>query len=126
MTMEIIRKSDRASFIGQDKALVKEIASPRNTGMKNQSVAEVTIKPGDSVLEHYHIRSEELFYILEGEGLMTVEGESGSVGKGDAVAVFPGMAHKVKNTGDNDLVMLVMCSPSYCDEDQVISDNDSN
>ena len=124
--MEIIHKNDRSSFISQDKAYVKEIASPRNSGVKQCSLAEVTIKPGNSVLEHYHKESEELFYILHGQGVMSVEGETCSVSEGDTVIVLPGMVHKVKNVGDKDLVMLVMCSPSYRDEDQVISDNESN
>ena len=120
--MEIIRKSDCSKFISQDKAIVKEIVSPRNSVIKNQSLAEVTIRPGHSILEHYHVKSEELFYILQGEGLISVEGETCSVSEGDVVAVLPGMIHKVKNDGKTDLIMLVACSPSYCDDDQVLSE----
>lgn len=124
--MEIIRRNDRLKFISQDKAIVKEIVSPRNSVVKNHSLAEVTIRPGRSILEHYHVESEELFYILQGEGSISVEGETCLLGEGDVVAILPGKIHKVKNDGKTDLIMLVVCSPSYCDDDQVLSEYESS
>jgi len=118
--MEIIKIKNCPKFIAQDQAIVREIVSPRNSSVKNQSMAKVTIPHGSSILEHYHIKTEELYYVISGEGQMVIEGEFRTIGKGDAVVISPGQRHKVSNNGKIDLVMLVTCAPAYQNEDQVI------
>ena len=82
-------------------------------------MAEVRLLTGNSVLEHHHVESEELFYILQGKGLIAVDGEIDAACEGDAFIVKPGMNHKITNQGNEELIMLVVCSPAYRDEDQV-------
>ncbi len=118
--MEIIKIKSCPEFVAQDQAIVREIVSPQNSSVKNQSLAEVTIPSGSSILEHYHIKTEELYYVISGEGQMCVEGELRTIGTGGAVVILPGQRHKVSNIGRIDLVMLVACAPAYQDEDQVI------
>jgi Mannose-6-phosphate isomerase len=43
------------------------------------------------------------------------------VGEGDGIAILPGQNHKIWNIGDEELVFLCCCSPSYEDEDTVLS-----
>ncbi len=118
--MNVIQKSNCPEFIAQDNAKVREIASPRNSPVENQSLAEVIIPPGVTILEHYHEKTEELYFIQEGVGLMSIEGEEKTVRKNDCVIILPGQMHKIKNPGDSELIMLVSCSPSYRDEDQFL------
>ena len=118
--MELIHKQDRPRFRAQDMAMVRDLASPGNSAVKNLSLAEVVIQPGASVLEHYHRESEELFHILDGEGRMSVGDETCRVGQGDTVVVSSGTKHAVQNVGDRDLVMLVACAPAYRDDDQFL------
>lgn len=118
--MEIIKIADCPQFVAQDNAIVQEIVSHRNSSVKNQSLAKITITPGNSVFKHYHKRTEELYHIINGEGTMVVEDESRIVGAGDTVIILPGRKHKMSNHADSDLVMLVMCAPGYEDEDQII------
>ena len=56
--MEILKTKDCPKFISQDKAIVQEIVSNRNSSAKNQSLAKVTIQPGNSVFEHYQKKAE--------------------------------------------------------------------
>lgn len=118
--MEIIRRKACAPFVAQDGAVVREIVSPRNSSAKNQSLAEVTIPPGTTIQEHYHEKAEEIYYIVSGEGLMTIDGEQTTVSAQDAVIILPGQRHKIGNSGTEDLVMIVNCAPSYSDEDQIL------
>ena len=67
------------------------------------------IPPGKAAYPyHYHVKNEEMFYILRGAGtLKTPQGER-PVNAGDFL-FFPaneGGAHKLTNTGDVDLVYL--------------------
>ncbi len=113
-------QKDCDKFIAQDNAIVREIISHRNSSVKNQSLAEVTIPPKSSVLKHYHKCSEELYHIIEGSGKMYIAGEERIVGEGDTIVILPGQIHNIENQGETNLVMLVMCSPGYEDKDQVI------
>ena len=121
--MEIINRSSCKEFVAQDKAVVRELVSPRNSSLKNQSIAEVTIPVGRAVREHYHKKTEEVYSIISGKGEMSLDGETEIVGKGDSIVILPEQRHKMTCIGDEDLVMFVTCSPSYTDEDQIITDD---
>ena len=118
--MEIINVKDCPKFVAQDSAIVREIISHRNSSVKNQSLAQVTIPPGTAVLEHYHQKTEELYFVIAGQGQLFVEDIERIIGVGDAAVILPGQQHKIKNNGNTDLIMLVMCAPGYEDEDQIL------
>ena len=118
--MEVIDRKDCPEFKAQDEAIAREIVSPRNTSAKNQSLAEITIPPGESIFEHYHVKTEEVYYLLAGCGEMHIDGEVQEVRAGHAVVILPGQRHKITNVGETDLVMLVTCAPAYTDKDQIL------
>lgn len=43
---------------------------------------------------HYHKRLTEIYYILEGEGHMELDGERHAVGPGDSILIKPGCRHR--------------------------------
>src|SRR5262245_54385954 len=43
---------------------------------------------------HYHKRMTEMYYILEGEGEMELDGERDAVRAGDAILIKPGCRHR--------------------------------
>lgn len=45
----------------------------------------------DGAREHYHKRATELYYVLEGEGVVVLDGEEHPVRKGSLVHIPPGM-----------------------------------
>jgi mannose-6-phosphate isomerase-like protein (cupin superfamily) len=51
---------------------------------------------------------EEYYYIVSGEGTMTLDGESMKVTGGDITAVYPGGMHALENTGTEDLRIIVI------------------
>ena len=118
--MKIINRNDCVEFVAQEKAIVRELVSPGNSSIKNQSIAEVRIRSGESVLDHFHQKTEEVCYILSGRGQMYLESETETVGPGDAIIILPGQRHKITSHSQEDLVMLVVCSPSYTDDDQIL------
>jgi mannose-6-phosphate isomerase-like protein (cupin superfamily) len=63
-------------------------------------------KPGSAI--GYHLQHEdEIYYVLSGRGLMTVDGKEFPVGPGDAVLTRPGSSHGLKQVGAEDLVILI-------------------
>ena len=56
----------------------------------------------------YHEQHEdEIYYVLSGRGVMTIDGKAFDVGPGTAVLTRPGSSHGLKQTGDEDLVILI-------------------
>ncbi|MEM2899561.1 MAG: cupin domain-containing protein [Thermoplasmata archaeon] len=107
-------------FITKDKSIIREIISPRNSRIERMSLAEARLSAGCETEEHYHATSEEIYYILEGKGLMRVGKSRFRVEKGDGIVLRPGVYHKIKNTGNGELVFLCICSPMYTHEDTVM------
>lgn len=83
------------------------------------SLAEETLPPGAAVTPHYHLELEEIYYLIEGQGLMTVGDEEREVQAGDAIYVPCGARHTLKNTGTEPLRLLVTCGPAFFYEDEI-------
>jgi mannose-6-phosphate isomerase-like protein (cupin superfamily) len=63
-------------------------------------------KPGSGI--GYHLqREDEIYYVLSGRGMMTVDGKQFEVGPGDAVLTRPGSSHALKQAGNEDLVIII-------------------
>ena len=69
------------------------------------------LEPGVSEGSHAHDDDrplEELYYFLEGRGIMWIDGEDIPIAAGDAVLVPPGADHGFRNTGTTPLKLLIM------------------
>lgn len=60
---------------------------------------------------HTHETAENIYYILQGEGIVELNGEKHLVDPGMVVFVPPGVPHGIKNTGFEDLIFIVAASP---------------
>ena len=112
---------DRVSaFTTKDGSEIRELLAHRNSCIRQQSLAEARLPPHGATTPHYHPRTEEIYYILEGCGSMHVGNEIRPVGPGDAIAIPPGARHQIRNTGSVVLKFLCCCAPAYEDEDTVL------
>ena len=113
--MQIIDRNKIKPFITKDQAELREFF---HSG--NMSFAEATVSIRKTTEYHLHKSSEEIYYIVEGEGLMEVEGEEKKVSKDQAVSIPPKKRHRISNVGNSQLRFLCLCSPSYSDEDTIL------
>jgi mannose-6-phosphate isomerase-like protein (cupin superfamily) len=120
--MDIKNLADMTPFITKDGSEIRELLAHRNSAIRNQSLAEARIPAGGSTQEHYHPRTEEIYFITAGTGRMRIEGEMREVKPGDAIAIPPGRRHKLWNTGAETLRLLCCCAPAYEHEDTVITE----
>jgi mannose-6-phosphate isomerase-like protein (cupin superfamily) len=117
-----IRKLDEVkAFITKDGSEIRELLAYRNSHIRQQSLAEARLAPGASTQAHYHIHSEEIYYITAGSGRLRIQGEERDVHPGDAIAIPPGQKHQLWNTGPEVLRLLCCCAPAYEDTDTVLA-----
>ena len=120
--MEIKNLNEVPAFITKDGSEIRELLAYRNSAIRNQSLAEACVPVGGSTQEHYHGRTEEIYFITAGQGRMRIEGELAEVKVGDAIAITPGQKHKLWNTGQETLKLLCCCSPCYEHSDTFITE----
>lgn len=65
------------------------------------------LAPGVSIGIHAH-DDEEYYYIVAGQGTMTLDGKRCTIAAGDITAIYPGGSHGLENDGDEDLRILVI------------------
>jgi mannose-6-phosphate isomerase-like protein (cupin superfamily) len=120
--MQLFNRNDVEPFVGDDESIVRELASPGNSNLTRHSLAEIRHPPGTASQEHYHTEAEEVYYVIEGQGAVRVDGKTRTIGPGDVVVIVPGERHTVWQEGEGDLVLLVTCVPVYTVEEVVFTE----
>lgn len=113
--MEVRQLSGQKPFTTKDGSTIRSILDCANAPVEKQSLAEASLPEGCATDRHYHKESEELYFILEGEGTMEIDGENRQVGPGDGILIPPGAWHQI--TAVNTLRFLCCCAPPYAHED---------
>ena len=121
--MDIRNLENMPPFTTKDGSEIRELLAHRNSVIRNQSLAEARLPAGASTQEHYHPKTEEIYYITHGVGRMRIGDETRDVIPGDAIAIPPGQRHKLWNTGTEPLRLLCCCAPAYEHSDTVITED---
>jgi mannose-6-phosphate isomerase-like protein (cupin superfamily) len=74
----------------------------------------------DGAKLHYHKRSTELYYVLDGEGSVILDGVEHSVAKGSIVHIPPGVVHGAIGR----MRVLVVGVPDIAEDDYYEADED--
>jgi mannose-6-phosphate isomerase-like protein (cupin superfamily) len=96
---------------------IRPLIDRTTTSIERCSLAEEVLPAGAKVGRHYHLETEEVYYIVQGEGRMTVGDEVKAVAAGDAIFIPRGAAHQLENTGQTPMTILLVCGPAYSYED---------
>ncbi len=117
----LIRDLQRCEeIIAGDQTVLRELLHPGKESLEiRYSLAHAKVKPGRSSLPH-RLKTSEVYYLLEGEGMMHVDGESAEVHRGQAVYIPPNSIQYIENTGDYDLEFLCIVDPAWRPEDEEI------
>jgi len=92
-------------------ALSKPLVMPETAKSRHIDYRISIYQPMAHVARHKHAVQEQVYHVLEGEGLMEIEGQNQVVRKHDVIYLPPGVEHMISNTGLVDLVFLVVTSP---------------
>lgn len=108
------------SYTTKDKSEIIEIFHPNNSEIKNQSLALAVVAPQKRTKLHHHKNSEEVYFVLEGDGIIYLDGKEFKAEKNNAVLIKTGLKHNIKNTGSKELKFLCISSPAYNHDDTLL------
>ena len=108
------------SFSGYEGTQIRQIFAPDNTdNVIRYSIAHCTINPGKTSKPHT-MKTSEVYYILEGKGIIHVDEEQKQVTKDESIFVAPNSRQYLENNGEIDLVALCIVDPAWKQEDEVM------
>src|SRR5574341_191959 len=100
-------------FIAGDNTILRELLHPDKEELTlRYSLAHAVVKPSETSKRH-RIKNSEVYYILEGTGIMYIDNEATEVCQGQAVYIPPNSLQNIKNIGHSDLKFLCIVDPAW-------------
>jgi mannose-6-phosphate isomerase-like protein (cupin superfamily) len=115
--MIIINREQAAVINTPHGSEIRPLIDRTTSGISRCSLAEEVLPAGASVGRHYHQETEEIYYILRGAGRMTVGDKTRDVKAGDAVFIPSLHTHTLENTGQESMLILLVCGPAHSFKD---------
>lgn len=108
------------AFIAGDNTILRELLHPAKADLNlRYSLAHAVVKPGLASYRH-RLKTSEVYYILQGEGVMHIGSESRQVGPQQAIYIPPDAVQYIENSGATDLVFLCIVDPAWREEDETV------
>lgn len=111
-TVIILRARQAPRYVRGDGIRSWLLASPRTCGTRHLTITRVDIEPGGRQRLHHH-EAEQVYFILDGGGEMTVGQETAPVGPGDCVFIPGGAPHGLVNSGEEPLRYVSAAAPAF-------------
>lgn len=101
--------------------VIHKILNTDDSGLKNVEVAMCIFSPGEIANFHYHDKMEEIYFLIEGEGEIELDGKWHKVNPEDCISIPIKTKHRIRNTSkDYSLRFLSINSPSWQEDDMKI------
>jgi len=85
----------------------------------DHKVKRIRVLPGKRLSYQTHARRSEHWFFVSGEGVVTLEGSRVAVSSGTSIDIALGAAHRVENTGSDELVFIEVQQGDYFGEDDI-------
>jgi mannose-6-phosphate isomerase-like protein (cupin superfamily) len=92
---------------------LKRMFNPETAGTKHMTFSVGYFAPGEGLKLHLHPESEEVYYVVRGEGTVYLGEENSSlpIDPDTAIYIPPRTIHGVENTGEGRLVICFFVAP---------------
>lgn len=101
----------QSEFWIRERCYIREIVN--TPAIRDFSLAESRVEPGVTT-ELHSLQVKEWYVILRGSGIVEVDRQAGvQVNPGDIVEIPAGIAQRITNTADTDLVFQCVCVPRF-------------
>ena len=112
-------EASNGSTIEHDSLVAKAEAGPHSGGGQTTGYSFFTkskdlpmvfrkraLHPGSSI-GHHTQKEDEIYYVLSGQGDLSLDGVRSTVGPGTAILTRTGSSHSIRPVGDKDLVLII-------------------
>ena len=82
-------------------------------------VKRIEVQPGKRLSYQRHKFRAEHWLIVQGEGILTLDGERRPVKVGDSVDILIGQLHRIENTSNQELIFVEVQTGTYFGEDDI-------
>lgn len=118
MSNSFIGREKGKPFVARDGALIFELFRETGLNIKNMSIAAGYLEPRQKALPHFHKISEEIYYVLAGEGSCRIDNIVEVIKWGQAIYIPAGAIHCLENLSFSETMkVLAISSPPYQDND---------
>jgi mannose-6-phosphate isomerase len=83
-------------------------------------VKRIVVRPGKRLSYQRHARRSEHWFIVQGTGLVTVDGIQSEVAAGHSVDIPVGSNHRMENSTETDIVFVEVQHGEYFGEDDIV------
>jgi mannose-6-phosphate isomerase-like protein (cupin superfamily) len=83
-------------------------------------VKRITVLPGKRLSYQKHFKRREHWMVVEGNGVVTIDGKDVHLSKGKAIDIAQEEAHRMANNGDEDLTFIEIQQGEYFGEDDIV------
>ena len=96
---------------GHFAAFSKMLVHPSNADTRHFDFRISSYQPKGYAEVHVHQIAENIYYILQGKGIVELDGERHLVEPHMVIHIPPGVRHGIFNTGLEDLIFIVVAAP---------------
>ena len=83
-------------------------------------VKRIEVLPGKRLSYQKHSQRAEHWFVVEGTAKVTLDGKEITVRTGESIDIPIGVAHRVENPGDEDLIFIEVQRGTYLGEDDIV------
>ena len=80
----------------------------------------IEVDPGGRLSYQYHHKRSEARTIVEGNGVITLDGKDKEYSQGETVLIPQGVKHRIENKGSEKVVFIEVQTGSYFGEDDIV------
>lgn len=118
--MFVVELQDCEEFTAGDNCKLREILHPAKAKLElRYSLAHATVAPGETTWLH-RLKTSEVYYIIQGRGIMFIDDESQNVGPGSTIYIPPHAKQCIKNSAAEELVFICIVDPAWRKEDEEV------
>ena len=93
---------------GEGGIRFRRLFSPEDRLGRIDFIDRTVVPAGSSIGEHRHEGNDEIYIVVSGEGVLTLDGQEHRVAPGDVAVTSSGSSHGLCNVGPEPLVMFVV------------------
>jgi mannose-6-phosphate isomerase-like protein (cupin superfamily) len=84
-----------------------------------KAIYDTSLEPGKGIPSHFHPDLEEIYYILSGYGMMTIDDETKEIERYDVIYIPNTSPHSLTNTGNVPLRFVTLSVKAKEDKENI-------